>query len=158
MNVAPKRSLTKILIGIFLSGLSVGLLATPYMGIATTAYLFICAAIYYRRQTHYHVPLVLTGILIDLTLVLTLEIQRHAVETVIEGKLEPLQKAHILFSTLALILYFPTIYCGTKLYRNRGSSLLKRAHRILGHTAFIFRTIGFVLMFTLLAKIKSDLH
>ncbi len=85
------------------------------------------------------------GIAIDLLLVLVLQIQRNAVHTALEFSLSPLQQAHVVASTIATVLYFPTLYLGW----TRRSRVW---HLRVGVLAFLFRTFGFILMFSLLSR------
>ena len=87
----------------------------------------------------------LTGISLDIILVLYLELSRNAVDTALSFKLEPIAQAHIAVSTLALILYFPLLYLGYKL--SKGEQTKRQIHKKLGITAYSLRTLGFIFMF-----------
>jgi len=91
---------------------------------------------------------------LDISLVLKLQIQRHAIQTAAAFSLSPLQQAHIGVSTLALILYFPTFYFGFKRLHQKGTSPLldRKRHILFAVSAFIFRTLGFLFMFSMLDK------
>jgi len=119
------------------------------MYVATLAWLSIAYGYARRFDRSIHIPFVLTGITIDILLVLVLEISRHAVETAFEFKLNPLQQFHILFSTIALLCYFPTLYFGFKLARGEKSPGLKKKHIKIATTTLIFRTLGFIFMFSM---------
>lgn len=136
-------------------GIVVGKLATPYMGIATTAYGLMVCGLIYKYRTSLHTRFMLGAIGLDLFLVLFLEYQRHAIETALAFKLSPLQQAHIGVSTLATVLYFPVLYLGITLWRDYTKrERLIGWHKKIGITAFVFRTLGFILMFSLLAKYR----
>ena len=126
---------------------------TPYMAAATVAYGFLMIGIFYRRNRKIHIPLMAIGICIDLAIVLTLEIQRSAIAEAVSGKLTSLQMGHIAASTLAVVFYFPTVYFGIIRARSSGSTWADKKHFNLGRIAFIFRTIGFLLMFCLLEHV-----
>jgi hypothetical protein len=147
----------KIIYIVFLISTVLGLIAieamTPYMAIATISYFTMIAGLFYRKQTAIHYPLMSTSIILDLLIVLTLEINRHAVKTAVAMTLHPIQQLHILASSIAVLLYFPIVILGLlRLYAGYNSKKVRSTHKILGITAFIFRTLGFVLMFTLLKK------
>lgn len=127
---------------------------TPFMMIATLAYGILLVGYRVRRSNKkLHVTAMMTGIMIDVILVLILQVQRSAIQTAVGFTLPTLQQFHILFSTLALCLYFPTVYLGLKLLRapkvNAGT---RRLHVRIATSALIFRTLGFLLMFSLLMK------
>ena len=127
--------------------------ATLPMAFATFSYSLLCFGLYFRKSKKVHVPLMLSGILIDLGIVLTLEVQRQAINTAISFTLGPLQQTHIFFSALATLLYFPVIAYGLYLLKNPNAKVAtKKAHLKIGMAAFIFRTLGFVMMFSLLIK------
>lgn len=126
------------------------LLLPPFMAAATFSYSCLLAGISARRRRTLHVPLMAAGMLIDLAIVLTLEIQRNAVKTALSFSLSPLQQMHIGASTIATILYFPLIFLGIRSWF--GSARDRSLHRKLGTLAFLFRTLGFLLMFSLLWK------
>ena len=91
-----------------------------------------------------------TAIASDLVLVLTLEIQRDAVATAIAHKLSALNQAHIYCSSIATLLYIPLIYFGIKLLKREDVARIKPIHRKLGYAALTFRTLGYMLMFSML--------
>jgi len=90
----------------------------------------------------------------DLSLVLVLEFQRHAINTATSFSLGLFEQLHILFSTIATLLYFPLLFLGFKLLRQPAASQNTRFwHITLGFTAFVCRSLGFILMFSLLRRI-----
>jgi hypothetical protein len=101
------------------------------------------------------------GIISDLTLVLVLQAKREAIQTAISLVLTPLQETHVVFATLATLLYVPMLVTGPVLLRRAGrakgdpSPRLKRAHVALGTAAFAFRTISFILMFSMLSRVHG---
>lgn len=130
----------------------VALFCTPYMGVATFAYALMVTGLFFRKSDRFlHRKLMFSAMGIDLSLVLLLELQRSAVETVVALKLGPWQFAHVVASTLALLLYGPMIYLGKTLWE-KNNPRLRRLHRNLGILTFLLRTIGFTLMFSLLDK------
>ncbi len=126
---------------------------TIYMYIATLAWLSMIYGYIKRFNRKSHVPFVLTGITLDILLVLYLQITRDAVGTAMEFSLKPLEQIHILFSTIALLCYFPTLYFGFKLLFGLGTgsakSTTKKRHMQIAQTALFFRTLGFFFMFSM---------
>jgi len=129
-----------------------GLWATPYMGFATLAYGFMNIGLMNRRHRSIHASYMLSAIALDLALVLTLELQRDAIKTAMSFSLSPLQQAHILMSSLATALYIPIVILGYRLYFGRLNALGRLWHRRLGIAGYVFRSLGFLLMFSLLMK------
>ena len=125
---------------------------TFYMTWASIAYLAMSYGFILRKNRKLHVPLMLFAIVADVSLVLLLEFQRQAINTAISFKLGPLQQAHIGFSTLAVVTYFPILYLGIRANWFTATPSQRNMHKKLGITAYLFRTIGFLLMFSMLNK------
>lgn len=125
---------------------------TPYMIAATVAYSAMVAGVLNRKNQKTHTRFMGSAILLDLGIVLSLEVQRHAIKTAIGFSLSPLQQCHIGASTIAVALYFPVIYFGLKRYLGKGDQKTRSRHMTAGKWAFVFRTLGFLLMFSLLWK------
>jgi len=121
-----------------------------YMKIATLAYLCLVAGVVLRKKRRLHVPLMLTGMSSDVGVVLALELNRGALDTALSFALPILQQAHIGASLIAVLLYLPVIVLGGMRLRGRGGAAHRLWHIRLGLTAFGFRSIGFVLMFSFL--------
>lgn len=153
-TMMPTTSLPRISLPLFTlmvaACVGIGYFATPYMGAATLAYSLMVAGIYFRlRAKHLHRALMFSAMGIDLCLVLLLEFQRDAIGTVIALDMGILPLAHVVCSTAALLLYPFLIYLGRNLW-SIPSPKTRRKHRLLGITAFALRSLGFVLMFSLL--------
>lgn len=133
------------------AGTAVAYFATPYMGIATFAYGLMAAGLMRRRQRRVHRAFMATALALDTGLVLTLELQRGATATAASLALSPLQSAHVLASTLAVLTYLPIVVLGIVLWSEE-SPRVRQLHRILGYLAFVLRTLGFLLMFSLLSR------
>ncbi len=124
---------------------------TIYMAVATVAYLLMVSGLIWRQRRGLHVALMSMAMFTDLSLVLLLEWQRSAIDQALSFAMSPLQQAHIGFSTLALLGYFPTLILGVLLYRNPGRRPhLRPWHLRLGVASFAFRSLGFLFMFSLL--------
>lgn len=141
---------------IFLIPFAVSIVAgRPFMVAATLAYWCIVLGISARKSDRRrHLSLMSVGIALDIGIVLTLEVQRHAIDTAVQMSLNPLQQAHILFSSFAVLMYMPLVALGVLHFFGRAITVSSRWHRRLGTAAFAFRTAGFILMFTLLTKIQ----
>ncbi len=70
-----------------------------------------------RRHRKFHVPLMIIAFVADLSLVMYVELQLHAVERVLAG-VSPLILFHALISTGVLLLYVTMAVLGVKLLKN----------------------------------------
>lgn len=128
-------------------------LSTGYMALAGFSYFVLLFGLINKKNKYLHVRLMSAAISLDLFLVLLLEVQRHAIETTIENNLSNLQRAHIYSSSLAVVLYIPVIILGYRLYNKMLAS--RKWHIRLGVLAFLFRTLGFIMMFSLIEYVKN---
>ncbi len=138
-----------------LVSLTVAITTTKFMGIATAAYSCMVIGYLVRKNRNLHVRLMSLAIFLDIALVLILESQRQAIETAISLKFGLLQQAHIYSSATATVLYFPVLFMGFYLWKNPGVLNVRNWHIRLGKAAFFFRSLGFILMFTLLFQAKN---
>ena len=127
---------------------------TPYMYIATLAWLFLVSGYLSRKRRRAHVTLGLTGIFLDIALVVYLQVTRHAVQTAAAFTLKGLQQMHIGVSTVALVLYFPVLLLGMNLFHDSKNLRLRALHKRIAVTALIFRTLGFLFMFSMLTRFR----
>ena len=58
------------------------------------------------------------------------------------------EAGHIIASTLAVVLYIPVVTLAILRLLDKAQGWGRRWHMRLGITAFSFRSVGFVLMFT----------
>lgn len=125
---------------------------TPHMWAASLAYACMVAGLAFRRRSRRaHAWLMGSAMGLDLALVATLEIQRDAVATALRFSLGPWQQAHIAVSLAAVLLYAPVLGLGLRRYLNPDSaSGIRHWHMRLGILAFAFRSLGFLLMFSML--------
>lgn len=119
------------------------------MYLATLAWLSLVAGWFLRKKRRLHIPLVLNGIFLDMSLVLYLEMTRGAVETAVSFKLGAVQQLHVGVSTVALILYCPVLWLGYRLFHEPENIAVRKNHRGFAQTALLFRTLGFLLMFSM---------
>lgn len=103
--------------------------------------------IHYRSYRSIHVPLMLSAFLLDLTLVLVIEIQRHAVEKVVQVQVPPLTMVHAGISTVVLLLYAAAMVLGFRLLR--GHHHCRPLHRWAGIALLAFRIANYITSFML---------
>jgi hypothetical protein len=118
--------------------------------LATLAFGLIALGWTQRRRRSRHVPLVLAGIGLDLALVVYLEATMQVVQRV-AGTVEHLpyptvRWAHIASSTLAVVLYLPTMWFGFRMLRGATDAATKKRHAVFATLALLSRTIGFLCM------------
>lgn len=118
---------------------------------------FILLVGYLLRRVHkvVHALLMSMGIVSDITIVVILQVQREAIQTVASMTLPFLNLSHVLFSTLATMLYFPILILGILLLicaNGKNRLHLRNWHICLGTMALIFRTLGFFLMFSMISS------
>lgn len=130
----------------------IAVVATPYMAFATATYGALVLG-YALRKVDFkaHGILMTIGVLGDLSLVLALEVQRHAVNTAMAFTLSPIQQTHVFCSSLATALYVPLLVTGLLLMKNPvARQRFRKTHSRIGSVALVFRTLGFLLMFSML--------
>ncbi len=114
---------------------------------ATLAWLLLVSGWFLRRRRSAHVPLVLSGITLDLAIVVFLEVTRGVVETTVQAPLSGTRWVHVASSLIAVLLYFPTLYLGFRMLRAAPpSAALRTSHRRVATLALVARTIGFATM------------
>ena len=155
MNIRLNSSYMVTLLAVFIFGLT-STIMTAHMMVASVNYFCLLIGFTYRKKSQtIHARMMTLGIVSDLLLVLALQIERHAMQTALAFKLSPLNQAHIFCSSLATALYFPMLFLGWKLYRGqlgaRREAVLMR-HKKLGYLTLIFRSLGYLLMFSMLGN------
>lgn len=121
-----------------------------YWIVSTLAYFSMVAGILLRKKRQSHVTFMGLAVFLDLVIVLTLQTRKDAIGTALSFSLDTVQQLHILASTIALILYFPVVAVGFLRWTGRLSSQKSQIfHKRLGIVAFVFRTLGFFLMFSM---------
>lgn len=116
---------------------------------ATVAYGFLVTGLLVRTRRDIHPWLMASGLFIDLILVIVLQIQRGVIQGAVTESYSMLQRGHILSSTIAFALYFPLVYFAVRQLLRIGDAKERLWHIRIGVTAFSFRSVGFVLMFTI---------
>jgi uncharacterized membrane protein YozB (DUF420 family) len=120
---------------------------SAYKILATVGFLLIAAGWTQRRDRKRHVPLVLAGMGVDLSLVAVLEFTRDVIGLTFSGRYAPIEIVHIATSAAAVVLYLPVLWFGFRLLRNLGDARLRKLHAAFAVSALTLRTIGFVCMF-----------
>lgn len=89
---------------------------------STLVIILLAFGLYHRHDKKKHIPLMLTAFVIDLSLVLIIEIQRKAVESVVDNVVHApnsLVIFHAIVSLLVIVLYIGQIITGTKIARGK---------------------------------------
>ncbi len=140
-----------IVLGAIVLTAGLGQFLSIYMAIATTAYITMLFGVVLRKDKSLHMALMSTAMLTDFLLVLALEFTRSAVNTAVSFEMSLPQQAHIGFSTLAVLLYLPILILGLRRYLAREGGFATRYWHIrLGVAGLVFRSLGFIFMFSLL--------
>jgi hypothetical protein len=116
---------------------------TLFHGLSAVAIALVAAAILNRRHPRRHVPLVLAAFALDLLLVLFIELNRGAVESVLEGGSWILY-VHVALAVSVLALYVHQIWCGWSLVK-RGER--RRSHRTGAILFVVCRVLVFATAF-----------
>lgn len=142
-------SISQMLGTILVVSLCVGIFTNWRLAMGSFSY-FLLAFGYSRRKTlHIHVPLMVSGITLDLFLVAFLAITRDAVGSALHEPLNALQMAHVTCSSAAALLYFPLLIFGFMRLNFKSGEGMAKVHLILGKSAMALRTIGYFLMFSM---------
>lgn len=116
--------------------------------VATIAFALLVAGILNRKHRNRHVAFMAAGIGLDTALVLVLQIQRNVIQDAMTQTYSFLATAHIATSSIAFALYFPVVFLGVRQFIGKGSPSGRKWHIRIALTAFIFRALGFGLMFS----------
>ena len=84
-----------------------------------------------RRRKHFHIPLMLTAMAIDVGMVLYLEIRRGVVESIPQRPMTLLLFVHVTISVLVLILYAAQVVTGYRNAKGRRSAWHPRIATLL---------------------------
>ncbi|MFA5907762.1 MAG: hypothetical protein WC815_03195 [Vicinamibacterales bacterium] len=112
--------------------------------LSTLVVMIVFAGVMARKRPAIHLPLMVMAFVIDLSLVLYIEVTRHAVERVV-GPAGPLIWFHASISTLVLLAYLGQITLGRRMLAGRATS--RRAHIALGLTFCVLRGTNYVTAF-----------
>lgn len=123
-----------------------------YIMLATLAYGCLVAGLIKRKEKNIHMRWMLSGITLDLFIVLILEMRRNVVVAALTHEFSFCQKIHIYASGMATALYIPVLILGFILIQNTALKGIRFFHRMCGAIAFVFRSVGFMTMFSMLWK------
>jgi len=144
------------LVASFVFAAIVATFLTVPMGVASFAWLILTGGIFLDLNRLAHARWMLAGVLLDIALVLVLQFQRGAVQTAVARTLSEVQQLHIVASLGAVLLYLPAIALGRKIFRNSQTPEGKRdLHRNVGRVAYLLRTLGYFLMFSMLSHVRG---
>lgn len=113
--------------------------------------LILSAGLYFRRKPKIHIPLMSTAFACDVLLVLFIEFQRKAIESVVsEVSASPdwFVLFHALISLLVVVLYIALARTGFLVYKRHKPQLLK-THRNLAGLFVLLRLVNYVTSFSM---------
>jgi hypothetical protein len=118
--------------------------------LSTLVLLGIIAGLYFRRRNpRFHVPIMIACFVADISLVLWIEINRHAVETVVKS-IRPIVLVHAGISLTVVVCYIAMLSLGFGLIR--GKAKLRLTHKRLGITFGVFRLLNYGTAFFVASK------
>jgi hypothetical protein len=112
--------------------------------LSTLVLVLIFIGLWKRKVNRIHIPAMLAAFVIDLGMVLWLELNRLAVEQVIEG-VSGLLAFHVTVSIIVMLLYIALIISGYKIWK--GERALFNLHRYMAAIFIIGRLINYVTAF-----------
>ena len=138
---------------------SVGGLTTFPMGLAAFSWLVLTGGVFLDLSRKAHAFWMGLGVLLDVSLVLVLQVSRNAVQTAVSPGLTDIQMMHIGSSLGAVLFYMPAVYIGLKVLRfdratgdRSGLKRSRQVHQWVGRFAYLLRSIGFFMMFSMLGR------
>lgn len=108
---------------------------------STLVLALIVAGVYYKRDTRRHLRLMIAAFAIDFSLVLYIELTRHAVERAVTHA-GPLLWFHIAVSVGVLVVYVAQIQLGRRILA--GFAATRTLHLQLGLTFLVLRLANYV--------------
>lgn len=116
------------------------LAAHPLKFLSAFVCVLIVVGLLNRRRKRVHIPLMLSALIIDLSMVLYLEIRRGVVESIPHRPMTPLLIVHIIISVTVLVLYGIQVYTGIQNAKGRRSAW----HPRVGATFVVLRFANLV--------------
>lgn len=116
---------------------------------STFILVLISVGIYFRKNSKIHIPIMVSAFILDLSLVLVIEIMRHAVEDVVENvitKTDPFVLFHATISLFVLVFYVILAMTGFRITKNRKNALA--FHRIAAIMFVILRLANYITSFS----------
>ena len=99
----------------------------------------IFVGVYFRRKKRIHVPIMLSSLVLDLSAVVYLELDRNVIMKAYERTPEALMKVHLVFAVFTLLGYGLALVTGINLLR--GNNKLRYLHR-LNACIFLIARVG----------------
>jgi hypothetical protein len=119
------------------------------IAVSTVAVLLILVGWKFRKRVEVHIPLMASAFVIDFSLLLYIELTRHAIETlqndVSTAANEGLLYFHVLVSVIMLILY--GVQIGTGLWLAKGHAVSRIFHRNAAYAFLACRLLNYVTSF-----------
>lgn len=119
------------------------------IAVSTLVLIIISLGLFFRHRPKIHIPCMLTAFLIDISLVLYIEVTRHAIETVGQAVQRPLPYGlllfHVTMSALVLVLYVLMFRLGFGLFKGKESN--RGIHRNLGYVFVVCRLANYITSF-----------
>lgn len=112
--------------------------------LSTLVLVLLTVGIVYRKVNRIHISAMMLAFLIDIGMVLYLELNRAAVEQVVEG-VHGLLAFHVAVSVLVVLLYIALIVTGMRLFKR--ITISTKLHRLLASVFVIGRLINYVTAF-----------
>jgi len=114
-------------------------------GISTLVLVLIAAGLWFRsRRRAVHLGFMISAFVVDLSLVLYIELTRHAVEKV-AAHVHLLLWFHAGVSLVVLLCYAAMVTLGWRMVNGRTE--LRHLHRTLGITFVVFRSLNYITSF-----------
>lgn len=99
---------------------------TPLRTISVAVCVILVVGFLCRRRRRVHIPLMISALVIDVSMVVYLEVMRGVVESIPGRVMTPLLAFHILLSVVVLALYGVQVSSGLRGLRTRPSSMHAR--------------------------------
>lgn len=123
-------------------------LFSPFTICAVIAYILLACGLCVRKNRNLHAILMTAGVSLDFLIVISLQIAKHVMNTVSHQHLSSILVGHVLTSSIAIVLYIPSLLLGYQIFRHPETSVeFKPGYLKMIYTAFAFRTVGLILMF-----------
>lgn len=126
-------------------------MSIPHL-VSTAILVIIAIGLWKRKDVKVHVPAMLMAFVADVALVLSIELNRQAIETVVVDVQAPQDHALLLFhvavSLVTIILYAVLTVLGFKILK--GERSLLKLHRNLGGVFLLCRLTNYVTSFMIL--------
>jgi hypothetical protein len=118
--------------------------------LSTLVVIGIGVGLWFRhRNPKYHMPIMVACFVADVSLVLWIELNRHAVETVVKS-IKPIVLVHAGISLTTIVCYLALLGLGFGLFRGNGR--LRLTHKRVGMTFMTFRLLNYATAFFVVAE------